>query len=124
MTFPAGDWEEVQRSAIDAWAKAHEVAAHEGKSVSGGSGKTRVLIMAAHIWTVPGRNIRRLHSPGSGVFGLDVWAAMGAVAQKLGIGSTETLSGAADGFSWFQNISSPPLARPKPCGVPELRRWS
>src|SRR5260221_6649844 len=35
MTFPAGGWEEVQRSAIDAWAKAHELAAHEGKSVSG-----------------------------------------------------------------------------------------
>jgi hypothetical protein len=35
MTFPAGDWEEVQRSAIDAWAKAHELAAHDGKSVSG-----------------------------------------------------------------------------------------
>jgi len=35
MTFPAGDWEEAQRSAIDAWPKAHEVAAHAGKSVSG-----------------------------------------------------------------------------------------
>src|SRR5713101_3679467 len=35
MTFPAGGWEEVQRSAIDAWAKAHELAAHDGKSVSG-----------------------------------------------------------------------------------------
>ena len=31
MTFPAGDWEEVQRSAIDAWAKAHELAAHKGE---------------------------------------------------------------------------------------------
>src|SRR5260221_13872198 len=37
MTFPAGGWEEVQRSAIDACAKAHELAAHEGKSVSGWS---------------------------------------------------------------------------------------
>jgi hypothetical protein len=35
MMFPAGDWEEVQRSAIDAWAKAHELAAHDGKAVSG-----------------------------------------------------------------------------------------
>jgi hypothetical protein len=35
MTFPAGGWEQVQRSAIDAWAKAHELAAHDGKSVSG-----------------------------------------------------------------------------------------
>src|SRR5712692_924991 len=25
MTFPAGGWEDVQRSAIDAWAKAHEL---------------------------------------------------------------------------------------------------
>ena len=35
MMFSAGDWEEVQRSAIDAWAKAHELAAHDGKAVSG-----------------------------------------------------------------------------------------
>ncbi len=35
MTFPAGDWEDVQRPAIDAWAMAHELAAHDGKSVSG-----------------------------------------------------------------------------------------
>jgi hypothetical protein len=34
-TFPDGDWEKVQRAAIDAWAKAHELAAHHGKAVSG-----------------------------------------------------------------------------------------
>jgi hypothetical protein len=34
-TFPEGDWEKVQRLAIDAWAQAHELAAHHGKTVSG-----------------------------------------------------------------------------------------
>jgi hypothetical protein len=33
--FPDGDWEKVQRAAIDAWARAHELAAHDGKAVSG-----------------------------------------------------------------------------------------
>jgi hypothetical protein len=32
--FPAGDWEKVQRGAIDAWAKAHELQANGGKAVS------------------------------------------------------------------------------------------
>jgi hypothetical protein len=34
-TFPDGDWEKVQRGAIDAWAEAHQQDAHEGKTVSG-----------------------------------------------------------------------------------------
>ena len=34
-TFPDGDWEKDQRPAIDAWARAHELAAHHGKKVSG-----------------------------------------------------------------------------------------
>jgi len=33
--FPDGDWEKVQRAAIDTWARAHELAAHDGKAVSG-----------------------------------------------------------------------------------------
>lgn len=33
--FPDGDWERVQRAAVDAWARAHELAAHHGKTVSG-----------------------------------------------------------------------------------------
>jgi hypothetical protein len=34
-TFPDGDWEKVQRAAIDAWAEAHQQDAHDGKAVSG-----------------------------------------------------------------------------------------
>jgi len=34
-TFPDGDWEKVQRAAIDAWAEAHQQNAHDGKTVSG-----------------------------------------------------------------------------------------
>lgn len=34
-TFPDSDWETAQRAAIDAWARAHELAAHHGKVVSG-----------------------------------------------------------------------------------------
>jgi hypothetical protein len=34
-TFPDGDWEKVQRAAIDAWAKAHQRDAHDGKAISG-----------------------------------------------------------------------------------------
>jgi hypothetical protein len=34
-TFPGGDWEKVQRGAIDAWAEAHQLDAHDGKAVSG-----------------------------------------------------------------------------------------
>ena len=33
-TFPTGDWEKDQRRAIDAWARAHELAVHDGKAVS------------------------------------------------------------------------------------------
>jgi hypothetical protein len=33
-TFPDGDWEKDQRPAIDAWARAHELAVHDGKAVS------------------------------------------------------------------------------------------
>jgi hypothetical protein len=33
--FPDGDWEKVQRAAIDAWAEAHQQDAHDGKAVSG-----------------------------------------------------------------------------------------
>jgi hypothetical protein len=34
-TFPDGDWEKVQRGAIDAWAEAHQQDAHDGNAVSG-----------------------------------------------------------------------------------------
>jgi hypothetical protein len=34
-TFPDGDWEKIQRGAIDAWAEAHQQDAHGGKAVSG-----------------------------------------------------------------------------------------
>ena len=34
-TFPDGDWEKVQRGAVDAWAEAHQQDAHDGKAVSG-----------------------------------------------------------------------------------------
>ena len=34
-TLPDGDWEKVQRAAIDAWAQAHKLAADHGKAVSG-----------------------------------------------------------------------------------------
>jgi hypothetical protein len=33
-TFPDGDWENGQRPAIGAWARAHELAVHDGKAVS------------------------------------------------------------------------------------------
>jgi hypothetical protein len=33
-TFPSGDWEKDQRPAIDAWARAHELAVQDGKTVS------------------------------------------------------------------------------------------
>jgi hypothetical protein len=33
--FPDGDWEQVQRAAIDVWAEAHQQDAHDGKIVSG-----------------------------------------------------------------------------------------
>jgi hypothetical protein len=33
-TFPDGDWEKDQRPAINAWTRAHELAAHGGKAVS------------------------------------------------------------------------------------------
>jgi hypothetical protein len=32
--FPDGDWEEDQRPAIGAWARAHELAVHDDKAVS------------------------------------------------------------------------------------------
>jgi hypothetical protein len=33
-TFPDGDWGKDQRAAIGAWARAHELAMHDGKTVS------------------------------------------------------------------------------------------
>jgi hypothetical protein len=33
-TFPDGDWEKVQRAAIDGWAQAHQRDAHDGTTVS------------------------------------------------------------------------------------------
>jgi len=36
-TFPDGDWQKGQRPAIEAWARAHELAAHPGKQSRAGT---------------------------------------------------------------------------------------